>query len=82
MSNWKGKVVVSDKLLTVGAFADMLNVPKSFVYQLNHHGTGPSIIRLGARTVRYHLSDVLEFIAERTEPPRREETLKYFDPFK
>ena len=71
-----------DKLLTVGDLAELLNVPKSFVYQLNHERKGPRIIRLGGRTIRYHLSEVFEFIDERTEPARREETLKYFDPLK
>lgn len=56
-----------EKLLTIEELANMLNVPKVYIYRLNYENRGPKIIRLGNRTIRYRLADVESWLLMQAE---------------
>lgn len=52
-----------DCLLTPADLAQRLGKPISFVKYLRIHGTGPPVVYLGPRSLRYRLSDVVAWEA-------------------
>lgn len=49
------------------ALADYLEVPVATIYRWNHHGTGPTVVRVG-RHVRYRRSDVEAWLEAHADP--------------
>lgn len=56
------------KLLTIEDVARLLQVPRGFVYRLNHEGRIPGLIKLGHRTRRYNADVILAWIMEGCPP--------------
>lgn len=49
--------------LTIPQLAELLQVPKSTIYQWRHAGHGPPGIRVSGRHVRYRRADVEQWLA-------------------
>ena len=59
------------RLLSADEVAELLGVPRAFVYSLSRRGELPTV-RLGERYVRYRAQSVHEWIAgQETSTPRR-----------
>lgn len=58
-----------DDLISPTQLADYLGVPVRTVYAWNHHGTGPTPIRLG-KHVRYRPADVEAWLDRQTQDDR------------
>lgn len=53
-------------LLTTGQAGEFLQLTTRALEERRRRGTGPPYVRLGATTVRYQVSDLEQWIAERT----------------
>ena len=62
-------LAASDRLLAAAEVADLLGVPRSFVYSLARRGAIPTV-RLGGRYVRFRADAIQAWIAEREQSPR------------
>lgn len=53
--------------LTVKQLAEVLQVPPGTIYRWRHQGTGPRVVRLSGRHVRFRRADVQAFVDSRAE---------------
>jgi hypothetical protein len=65
----------SDRLIRTAEAAMLLDVEPRTLAAWRQRGVGPRVVRLTARTLRYRLRDVREYIAthgRQAVPPRRD----------
>jgi excisionase family DNA binding protein len=68
-------------LLTIEQVADLLQVPKGYVYRLNYEGKIPGLVRIGHRTIRYKAEAIEQWVTEGCPPfiVSKKEWVKYED---
>lgn len=61
----------NDAILDTNETAEYLKVPRRTLESWRSQGLGPTFIRLTHGKVKYRLSDLIKFLAEKTVVPRR-----------
>jgi hypothetical protein len=63
-----------DKLFDTESAAEFLGVPPKRLLHWRWAGTGPSVIRLGHKTIRYAMEDLIAFIESHRQASRAGDT--------
>ena len=65
-----GGGAVQSRLLSVGEGAELLQVPKTTIYEWQYRGEGPTCIRIG-KYLRFDPDDLARWVAMRKASPRK-----------